>query len=107
MVLTPIPTASRTGLARPSAPISSRAAIRLPSPRLTRAASVRVSTPVVAVPGRKSTPGRSAIRAKSTRRKSQFGKFQPKGPDDRSAASKSRVWRGSIRAPPASTMRIT
>jgi len=79
MVRAAIPSASRTGLPRPSAATTMRARSRLPSVRATMAPASRVTIPAKPVPGRKSTPGIPASRATISRRKSQLGRFQPKG----------------------------
>ena len=106
-VRAPMPTASRTLLSRPSAPITSRARSRVPSVRVTRASVSRVSTSRTPVPIRRSTCGRSSSRARISRRSSQLGRFQPNGASEMSEASKSWVERGSALSPPASTMRMT
>ncbi|OIQ72132.1 hypothetical protein GALL_462470 [mine drainage metagenome] len=106
MVRTPMPSESRTTDPRPSAAISRRAATWVPSDRVTSASDSRVRTEAVAVPGRKVTLGSSANRATISRRRSQLGRFQPKGWSDMSEASKSLTMRGSGTSPPASTMRM-
>ena len=102
-----MPAASRMGLSRPSAAITSFVEIFVPSLRLTRAPVVRVNKLVVAVPERKSTFGKASNRSRSARLNSQFGKFQPKGWSEISAASKARLVSGATPSPPASTIRIT